>query len=109
MYLLTQYKVILADVHFLGLETRQHFLYIIRPVSRGGGGGGAFGLVPPRHRAKNISLSHILHKIKKKCISLAQLLLPDVNNQPFGHDSCCYLNHLLWYSSANGSLYGRQL
>ena len=58
-------------------------------------GGGALGLVSPspRHHAKNILLSHILHKIKKKkCVSLAQLLLPGVNN---GHDSCCYLNHLL--------------
>ena len=60
-------------------------------------GGGAFGLVhqPPRHHAKNILFSNILHKIKKNCVSLAQLSSPDVNNQPFGYDSGCYFNHLL--------------
>ena len=70
------------------------FWSIRSPGSRGGGCIRARA-PPPRHHAKNILLSHILHKIKKKCTSLAQLLLPDVNNQPFGHDSCCYLHHLL--------------
>ena len=58
-------------------------------------GGGALRLVPHQTACKNILLSPILHKTKKKCVSLAQLLLPDVNNKPFGHDSCRYLNHLL--------------
>ena len=74
-------------------DTVWYSILLTRPGSRGGHWGSC---PPPRHHAKDILLSHILHKIKKKkCVSLAQLLLPGVNNQPFGHDSCCYLNHLL--------------
>ena len=94
-------KVRVNVVKFVGWYYRMHIKLVPFSVLSGpdleGGGGRAFGLVPPRNNAKNILLSHILHKIKKKCVSLAQLLLPDVNKQSFGHDSCCYLNHLPGY------------
>ena len=83
---------------FVGWYYRMHIKLVPFSVLSGPDlEGGAFGLVPPRNNAKNILLSHILHEIKKKCVSLAQLLLPDVNKQSFGHDSCCYLNHLPGY------------
>ena len=45
--------------------------------------------MPPQTPCKKYFIKpYFAHK--KKCVSLAQLLLPDANNQHFGNDSCCY-------------------
>ena len=61
-------------------------------------GVGAIRLVPPPPPGtmqKYFMKPYFCAKLRKTCVSLAQSLLPDINNQPFGHDSCCYVYHLL--------------